>query len=333
MEPARISLPLKPRPDVDLLLRQIVELVALCDREETKAGIPELYSTRLHRDFDTFVHAFDAETRALRPDEAAAFGAQVQATLLPLVRRAVNGDRWFSKPCGYAGDFLTIARIYDDIAEGATIVDALVDRCFLNLPAARAVQNRRALLCDEIRAAIWRNGEGITRIASLACGPARELFDLAGSIGTPFVATLIDLDDAALAHCAAQRWRLGLAEDSIQLVEANLMHIALGRRPLELTGQDLVYSIGLIDYLGDALVVKLLDYIHTTLSPGGRVIIGNFHTRNPTKAFMDHVLEWKLIHRSEDDMRRLFAASAFGACTRITYEAQRINLFAEGVKH
>lgn len=333
MEPARITLHHEPFPDIDVLLRQIIELVTLCDREETKAGVPELYSTRLHRDFDTFVHAFDMVVRMLRTDEAEAFGAYVQEMLLPLIRRAVNGYRWFSKPRGYAGDFLTIARMYDDIAEGATIVDALVDRCFLNVPAVRAVQNRRALLGDEIRAAVWRNGDGITRIASLACGPAREVFDLAGSIATPFVATLLDLDDAALAHCAEHRCRLGIAESSIQLVEANLMHIALGQRPLELADQDLVYSIGLIDYLGDALVVKLLDYIHTTLRPGGRTIVGNFHTRNPTKAFMDHVLEWKLIHRSEDDMRRLFAASAFGSCTRITYEAQRINLFSEGVKH
>ncbi|MEO8845189.1 MAG: class I SAM-dependent methyltransferase [Kofleriaceae bacterium] len=333
MEPARISLPLEPGPDVDLLLRQIVDLVALCDREETRTGIPELYSTRLHRDFETFVHAFDAEIRTLRPDEAAAFGARVQVSLLPLVRRAVNGGRWFVKPRGYAGDFLTVARIYDNIAEGETIVDALVDRCFLNLPAARAIQNRRALLGDEIRAAVWRNGDRIARIASLACGPAREVFDLAGSIATPFVVTLVDGDDAALAHCAAQRQRLGLADSAIRLVEANLMHIALGRRPLELFDQDLVYSVGLIDYLGDALVVKLLDYIHTTLRPGGRAIIGNLHTRNPTRAFMEHVLEWKVIHRSEDDVRRLFTASAFGGCTRITYEAQRINLFAEGVKH
>ena len=332
----------EPLPAIDALLGQIIELVALCDREESRAGVPVLYSTRLHRDFDTFVHAFDAVIRTLQPDEADAVGAHVREMLLPLVRRAVNGDRWSRKPRGYAGDFLTIAKIYDDIAEGATIVDALVDRCLLNVPAARAVQNRRALLGDEIRAAIWRNGGGMTRVASLACGPARELFDLAPTIETPFVATLLDLDADALAYCAAQVWPLRFAEPTIKsgtamfaidLVEANLMHIALGRRPLEIAEQDLVYSSGLIDYLSDALVVKLLDYIHTTLGPGGRVIIGNFHPRNPTKAFMDYVLDWKLIHRNEDDMRRLFAASAFETCTRITYEAQQINLFAEGVKH
>jgi hypothetical protein len=48
---------------------------------------------------------------------------------------------------------------------------------------------------------------------------------------------------------------------------------------------------------------------------------------------MDHVLDWRLIHRTEDDMDRLFAASAFGrTCTNIRFEEQGINLFAAGVR-
>jgi extracellular factor (EF) 3-hydroxypalmitic acid methyl ester biosynthesis protein len=317
-------------PDIDVLVRSLIELVELCDREEAGAGLPDLYTARLYRDFDILVHAFDQVTRALRPDEAATFGGYVQEQLLPLMKRGANSSRWFEKPRGYAGDFLTIAKIYDDVATGHGIVDALIDRCFLNLPAARAVQNRRSLLSDEIRATIAWSAHRPVRITSLACGPAREVFDLGAR--PDLVATLLDIDDAALSYCAAHRSRAGIAEEAMPLIEANLMHIALGRRRFDLQNQDLVYSIGLIDYLGDALVVKLLDYIHTTLRPGGRVILGNFHTRNPTKAFMDHVLEWKLIHRSEADMRRLFTASAFGKCTRISYEPQRINLFAEATR-
>ncbi len=119
----------------------------------------------------------------------------------------------------------------------------------------------------------------------------------------------------------------------MNLVEANLIHVAVGRRELALPAQDLVYSIGLIDYVDDNLVVKLLDWIHRILRPGGRVVLGNFHPRNPTRAAMDHVLQWRLIHRDEADMHRLLRASAFGTqCSRIIYEPQQINLFAEGVK-
>jgi hypothetical protein len=84
-------------------------------------------------------------------------------------------------------------------------------------------------------------------------------------------------------------------------------------------------SSGLGCGLADRFAATCVDH----LRPGGRVILGNFHPDNPTKAMMDHVLDWKLIHRSEDDMNRLFRSSKFGRpCDEIRFEEQRINLFA-----
>ena len=77
-------------------------------------------------------------------------------------------------------------------------------------------------------------------------------------------------------------------------------------------------------------MVGLFDWIHGVLVPGGRVIFGNFHPANPTRAVMDHLLDWKLIHRDEPAMHRLAMRSKFGrAWSGIQLEAQRINLFAE----
>ena len=48
---------------------------------------------------------------------------------------------------------------------------------------------------------------------------------------------------------------------------------------------------------------------------------------------MDHVLDWKLVHRDEGDMDTLFNASAFGrGCSRIRFEEEGVNLFAECIK-
>jgi hypothetical protein len=100
------------------------------------------------------------------------------------------------------------------------------------------------------------------------------------------------------------------------------------------TDQDLIYSIGLIDYFDDQIVIKLLNLVYSMLRSGGRAILGNFHPSNPMKAMMDYVLDWKLNHRTEEDMNRLYRQSAFGKpCTRVLFEEQRINLFAECVKN
>ena len=66
-----------------------------------------------------------------------------------------------------------------------------------------------------------------------------------------------------------------------------------------------MYSIGLIDYFDDKMVTRFLSYAHSRLRAGGELIVGNFHPRNPDKALMDHVLDWRLIHRTEEDMDRL----------------------------
>ncbi len=316
-------------------LAEIKQMIRRADREALRSGgVPAGLAAQVTTAFDDLVHRVDAVVRAATPAAAAEIGAAVQSELLPYLLMAENGERWYAKPRGYAGDFLTIEKIYEDEARGLGRIGPLLDRCFLQIPAARAVQNRRGLLAGELRATMAACADRPARITSIACGPARELFDayVAMADTRRLAATLIDLDDEALAYCAARCEALGLA-DQLTLARANVVHLALGRKTIQLAEQDLVYSVGLVDYFKDELVVKLLDYIHGVLRPGGRVILGNFHPSNPTKAVMDHVLDWKLIHRDEDDMHALFRASAFGAhCSRILYEPQRINLFAEGIK-
>jgi extracellular factor (EF) 3-hydroxypalmitic acid methyl ester biosynthesis protein len=119
----------------------------------------------------------------------------------------------------------------------------------------------------------------------------------------------------------------------LRALHGNLIYLATGRQTLDLPQQDLIYSIGLIDYFNDDFVTKLMDWIFDHLRPGGRAILGNFHPKNPTRAFMDHVLDWRLIHRDEAKMDELYRASKFGKpYTSIFFEEEGINLFAECVK-
>jgi SAM-dependent methyltransferase len=261
-------------------------------------------------------------------------GARVQAEVLPIMLLSDNGERWYAKPRGYAGDYLSIDQMYDDVPRGHGRVGITIDRCFLDLAAVRAVQNRRALVAAEIRATIDACSDRPARVTSLACGPARELFDVYGSLRTATMleSTLVDIDLHALAHVADRRDRSGLKRQ-MRLLPENLVHLCTGRTTPSFAEQDLVYSIGLIDYFDDAFVVKLMDVVHDALRPGGRAVLGNFHPRNETRAFMDHVLDWKLVHRTPADMDRLYRASRFGrACTRVVFETEGINLFAECVR-
>ena len=261
-------------------------------------------------------------------------GNRLQAELLPYLLMSENAERWYAKPRGYAGDFLSIARMYEDQPRGLGRVGRVLDRCFLSMAAVRAVQNRRRLLAREIQSTVASTAPERARVTSLACGPARELFDVYEELPDPRLlsTTLLDLDLQALAYVAELRDCAKLKHQML-LLNDNLVQLAAGRGRSNIKDQHLVYSVGLIDYFKDELVVRLMNFVHSILAPGGRVIFGNFHPRNPTRGIMDHVLEWKLIHRTEEMMNRLFLASKFARpCTRIIYEEQEINLFAECVK-
>jgi extracellular factor (EF) 3-hydroxypalmitic acid methyl ester biosynthesis protein len=261
-------------------------------------------------------------------------GIRLQHEMLPYVLTTEVAERFYSKPRGYAGDYLAIHGIYKNIPGGSGRLGPMMDRMFLDAPPAIAVRNRKALFAREILADIRNKPAGPLKVLCLASGPASEVFDAFASIDdkTRLRVTLMDIDLQALAFVDDLRTKHKLV-GQINLINENLIALFLGRARSQIEPMDLIYSTGLIDYLNDKLVHKLLQFAYANLAPGGRIILGNFHPRNPAREFMTYVLEWNLIHRTEEDMNRLFMASAFGRpCTRIQFEELGIDLFAECVK-
>ncbi len=214
----------------------------------------------------------------------------------------------------------------------------MLDSCFMQETASKAVRNRRRLLADELVAAVHeRRAAGDTgpmNVMVLASGPASEVFDAFERLDDPGAmnVTLVDIDLQALAF-VADKIKAARLSKHITPVNGNLLYLALGRQKLELPPQHFIYSMGLVDYLQDKFARRVLDYGHSMLAPGGRLIVGNFHPRNDSRGMMDYILDWPLVYRTEDDMNRLYQASAFAApCTRILFEDERVNLFAEGIK-
>jgi extracellular factor (EF) 3-hydroxypalmitic acid methyl ester biosynthesis protein len=261
-------------------------------------------------------------------------GARLQHEMLPYVLTTETADRFYSKPRGYAGDYLAIHNIYQNTPGGTGRLGPIVDRMFLECPPSRAVRNRRVLFAEEIANAAGAKAGGPLKVMCMASGPATEIFDAFSALEdkSRLKVTLLDIDLQALAFVDEIRGRQKLTSQ-MTLVNENLIALYLGRGKTKVEPQDLIYSIGLVDYLNDKLLAKLLNYVYENLAPGGRVILGNFHPDNPAKEFMDYVLEWTLIHRTEEDMNRLFLNSPFKKpCTKFRFEDERVDLFAECVK-
>lgn len=284
--------------------------------------------------FDTLVRLTGSLFPPLSGQNPAPDSPALQALrleLLPYLLLTRSAERMYRKPRGYAGDFLTIAWMYADEPGGAGELGTLLDRCFLNQPAAQAVRNRRGLLREELQRALTLTDQRPLRVTSLACGPAAEVFDILlqdPELASQVRFTLVDVDQQALEYVRERLEREGLAS-VVRLERRNLLHLCIGRQQLELEPQHLIYSIGLIDYFDDRIVTRLQTWIRGSLEPGGRSILGNFHTSNPTRGLMDHLLDWRLIHRDEGDMVRLAEAAGFApGTTQCRLEEAGVNLFA-----
>ena len=250
--------------------------------------------------------------------------------IFPYFMRSRFAERAYFKPKGYAGDFLMMEHIYAGVPRGEGRFGEIVDQFCLERPGSRAIRNRRILLKDELlRLSGERTARGeSTRIMNLACGPNRELFDfLAECDHSEWIDALcVDIDPDALRH-TNQHVNIFPHRASIRLMSENVIKWALGRARHRIEPLDIIYSSGLCDYLDPRLFRALINRCHQHLKPGGTLLLGNF-THYPDSLFLDKLLRWELIYRTEADLLDLFAATPFGDRVRIIAEPERVNLFA-----
>jgi hypothetical protein len=183
----------------------------------------------------------------------------------------------------------------------------------MDLKSSQAVRNRRTMMSGMIGdlESAWTDANPMP-VCSLASGPAREVFDLLTADDPANIqVTCLDIDNEAIGY-ASNLAEVKSVASRVTFALDNVIRLALGRGRVKVEPQQLIYSMGLIDYLEDKLVVSLLDWIHDTLLPGGKVALGNFATGSPDKNYLDHIAEWILLHRTPDDLRDLFSSSKFG---------------------
>ncbi|HET7016806.1 MAG TPA: hypothetical protein VFI65_22985 [Streptosporangiaceae bacterium] len=240
--------------------------------------------------------------------------------------------RCYRKPLGYAGDFEMMNMLYRNESLGDTLFGRALSRIVLDTDAAQAVRNRVHYLAGKIRATIARREPGQpARLLSVASGPAMEIQYLLRTDPGLLAAgraeiSLLDQDPSALKHSREQIEALAAQagiEITLRCYNTSIRTvIAEG-----LTGfYDLIYSAGLFDYLKDHTARAAGSQLVSALAPGGQAVIGNFAAVNPSRPMQELLLDWPLLHRSTDDLRRLFGD--LGSGITIEQEGTGVNLFA-----
>jgi len=145
------------------------------------------------------------------------------------------------------------------------------------------------------------------------CGPAREvelyLKDREAS-SRPAEFTLIDQDARALKRAYERCYPLTLGDEGAAVRCLNLSFMELirasHRHPTPLQEQDLIYSVGLVDYLSPKLAKSLVGALFARLRPGGLLVIGNMNDTPIGNLWpMEFLADWRLYYRDDAAMRDL----------------------------
>ena len=198
--------------------------------------------------------------------------------------------RSFTRPRGYPGDSGLIEIIYQRQPEvEPDPVGLEIFKFTVNTGVCEAVRERLEHAREQVSGAAIAG----KRICSLACGHLRE----ADEIGAPYPPlTAVDSDPRALDVIRRKHG------ENIEIVEANVF-AWLRRAGREGRKFDLVYTLGLTDYLDDRQLALLTKLAKCVLAEGGRLLIANF-LDHPFSGYMEAAMDWHLVYRTQTDMAR-----------------------------
>ncbi len=212
-------------------------------------------------------------------------------------------QRAYAKPRGYAGDAKLIDMIYDQRPpENTAPLGRDMFAVTTNFAVSEAVRLRRKF-AEERLTAEWKAGK---RICSLACGHFREGDALIGEdLGN---VTLVDQDSKSLDVVA------GHHNGRVNRELANVLHWL---RSAASRGEkyDLIYTLGLTDYLDDRAMRLLHKLAKLCLHDDGRLLLANFRPDHAARGWLHAVMDWNLIYRTEEDLAEFAIGAGLAAHT------------------
>jgi len=261
---------------------------------------------------------FESEARLIGEDELEAHRMYAQRDLLPLMMRAPFFHRSYTKPLGYAGDYMMVKMMVEGKRNGPTTYARLVNDFYLNIDLVRAHKNRLKILerrLTELAGQAEAQGKRIS-ILNVGCGPAIEIVRFIQNSQLcercdfhliDFNAETIEYARQAIETATREAGRSPSIKYTQKSVHSLLKRSSSNKKYSE-RQYDFVYCAGLFDYLSDRVCQRLLDLFCDWTNISGSVMATNVHPDNPTRLIMEHVIDWHLIHRTMKDLASLAPA-------------------------
>jgi extracellular factor (EF) 3-hydroxypalmitic acid methyl ester biosynthesis protein len=241
--------------------------------------------------------------------------AYAQRELHPIMMCSPFMHRAFSKPLGYAGDFIMVQMMINRPWEGNNTFAKLLNASALRHEAPAAHRNRIDMLHQALRreTRLALSQYGTAKVLNIGCGPAEEVRRFIEEDGesscTEF--TLVDFNKETLEFVAtnllpfARQRRPEMIINTEQRSVHEIIQQSVEAKRSDAPEYDVVYCAGLFDYFRDTTCGFLLELFYSWIKPGGVVLVTNVSPTHSSIAIMRYVLEWNLELRDAAQMASL----------------------------
>ncbi|MFM2168527.1 MAG: hypothetical protein RIS79_2898 [Verrucomicrobiota bacterium] len=283
---------------------------------------------------------FEGTTPSIPPELQPVHRSYVKRQLHPLVLCSPFIYRTFQKPLGYAGDYEMVSMMLRDPYEGSSMFAKVLNRLFLDTAPVVAHRNRIIYLKQRLHEETGRMTQQgrVARIFNLGCGPAQEIQNFL--VDDPLCDNadflLLDFNDETITNTSRElealrtrhRRRTGikLEKRSVHQILKESTRTGAGFEP---ASYDFVYCAGLFDYLSDRICRRLLEVFYDLLAPGGLLIATNVDLSNPSRSWMEYVLEWHLVYRDKEGFAKIAPDKAPIEAVDVKADQTGVNIFLE----
>lgn len=238
----------------------------------------------------------------LSEDEKSSYKKVIQESeLFPILQQDPYTRRSFQKPWGYAGDAGLIDYIY--LMDGPRPEDTLIGReiwhyC-MQMYSCKAVRYRAQLMAEFIEKLASQIGTAL-EVFAIASGYLREFNALTNPTQSIKTFYAIDAEQTCVSHINTH---LAGLHAGVSATKQDLLRLILGKDQQQ--AFDLVYALGIFDYLEDKLAIRLINRMLGMCKTGGKVLFANFCPGITEQGYMEFIMDWYLIYRDESGIRNL----------------------------
>lgn len=286
---------------------------------------------------DTLVEAGDELDAALQ-DVALTkeIKNHVRALLGQFLYQSQVMKRAVEKPRGYPGDYKMLEMAYNN-KELSSGIGRHFDRYALDHPYSEAIRMRKDMMRDVLSHYINTSTRHNLRILNLASGAVREIREMLQSPvrhNGRVEIMCVDQDEEAIQYSKEQLQNINNAPIAVNFIQGNILRL----EDLDIgpdNSIDMIYSIGIADYLQDRMLTKIFHDSYKKLRPGGKLVVAyKDREKNKPLAF-NWYGDWNFIPRNEPELKAIInnALVQENFSVNISWEPTGVIFFAEIIKN